>query len=104
MTDPEFVFPITGDWVCSQLSPKFEPGTQWLLTFFEVPYPGRRMPKLEQLRENTSSGPMFISTSDLCEALKGVPQVWQLDIRNADNATIQLYIEDGEVFEQHLGP
>ncbi len=41
-------------------------------------------------------------TADLCEALAGAPQVWVLDIRLASDAAVQLYIEDGEVFEVNL--
>lgn len=33
---------------------------------------------------------------------RGAPQVWVLDIRLVTDNNVQLYIEDGEVFEVNL--
>lgn len=58
---------------------------------------------LGELRERVVNGPVEVCTGDLCDALDGAPQVWVLDMRLSSDNNVQLYIEDGEVFEEHLG-
>lgn len=47
-------------------------------------------------------GQPAVSTADLCDALADAPQVWVLDIRLSSDQEVQLYIEDGEVFDENL--
>lgn len=49
-----------------------------------------------------TNGPVQASTADLCDALTVAPQVWVLDIRLSLDNDVQIYIEDGEVFEMNL--
>lgn len=95
-------FPITGDMVSEAIEANFSTNDTWLLSHLDVPSGSESPAILNQLRERMANGPSEVSTGDLCNALAGAPQVWVLDIRLSSDNDVQLYIEDGEVFEASL--
>ncbi|MGF6418242.1 hypothetical protein ABH900_001721 [Stenotrophomonas sp. AN71] len=102
MTVNAWGFPITGDRVVEALRTNFSTNDVWLLSDFDVPSGAKSQEILSHLRERMADGPLEVSTADLCDALAGAPQVWVLDIRLSSDEGVQLYIEDGEVFEESL--
>ncbi|WMJ68352.1 hypothetical protein [Stenotrophomonas sp. 24(2023)] len=95
-------FPITGDRVVEALRENFSTNDIWLLLDLDVPSGANSQAILNHLRERMVNSPLEVSTDDLCEALADAPQVWVLDIRLSSDHEVQLYIEDGEVFEENL--
>lgn len=103
MTVKAWAFPITGDRVVEVLRESFSTNDIWLLSHLDVPSGAKSKAILSHLRERMVNGPLEVSTGDLCDALADAPQVWVLDIRLLSDPEVQLYIEDGEVFEENLG-
>lgn len=95
-------FPITGDRVGEVLMGAFGADEAWLVSHMDVPSGITSSTILSGLRERLASGPVKVSTGDLCDALAGAPQVWVLDICLSSDKNVQLYIEDGELFEANL--
>ncbi len=102
MTVNAWGFPITGDRVVEALRKNFSTNDIWLLSHLDVPSGVESKATLGHLRERMVNRPLEVSTGDLCDALAGAPQVWVLDIRLSSDHEVQLYIEDGEVFEESL--
>ncbi|GEM_PF-1021349 len=102
MTLNAWGFPITGDRVVEALRTNFSTNDMWLLSDLDVPSGAKSQAILSHLRERMTDSPLEVSTADLCDALADAPQVWVLDIRLSSDQEDQLYIEDGEVFEENL--
>ena len=102
MTQRTWGFPITGNDVSDALTCNVRSDERWHVLHMDVPSGMASTNALDELRETLTGGPAEMVTADLCEALAGAPQVWVLDIRLASDAAVQLYIEDGEVFEVNL--
>lgn len=102
MNSGEWDFPIAGATVSHVLRGQFNPEEVWELALLDVPTGELPAPTLDALRAEVDAGGCLVSTAALCKALDGAPQLWVLDIRLASNREVQLYIEDGEVFEIHL--
>lgn len=102
MAEIAWGFPITGNKVSEVLMGNFIAEDMWRLSFLDVPSGTESPETLNELRDRMDSGPVEMSTGDLCEALAGAPQVWVLDMRLVSDTNVQLYIEDGEVFELNL--
>jgi hypothetical protein len=102
MVEVHWGFPIMGSNVSDLIRSSFGAGEVWQIFYMDVPSGAQSPPLLDQLRERMESGRTEISTTDLCDALVGAPQVWVLDMRLASDNDVQLYIEDGEVFEMKL--
>lgn len=102
MTTEDWSFPITGTKVSEVLRGHFSPEEVWELRFIDIPSGDLPVPSLDALREKASKQTCHISTAGLCEALEGAPQVWILDIRLASDSSVELYIEDGEMFQINL--
>lgn len=101
MSEIAWGFPITGARVRESLR-NFGAEDMWLIAHMDVPSATDAPTALNDLRDRMTNGPVQASTSDLCDALTGAPQVWVLDIRLLHDDDVQLYIEDGEVFEVNL--
>jgi hypothetical protein len=95
-------FPITGNRVSEVLRGAFDADEMWLVSHLDVPSGTASSTMLSVLRGRMENGPATVSTGDLCDALAGAPQVWVLDICLSSDRGVQLYIEDGEVFEADL--
>ncbi|WP_164116824.1 hypothetical protein [Stenotrophomonas maltophilia] len=95
-------FPITGDRVGEVLMGAFGADETWLVSHMDVPSGTTSSTILGVLRERMANGPATVSTGNLCDALAGVPQVWVLDVCLSSDKDVQLYIEDGELFEANL--
>ncbi len=102
MTVNAWGFPITGDRVVEALGTNFSTNDMWLLSDLDVPSGAKSQAILSQLRDRMEDGPLEVSTVDLCNALADAPQVWVLNVRLSSDYEVQLYIEDGEVFEESL--
>jgi hypothetical protein len=92
-------FPITGSECSAVLSAAAQPEEMWALTDIETM--GSAL-QLGNLWRQVRGGPVSISTSDLCAALNLAHQVITLHVRLKKNLSMELYIEDGMVFERHL--
>lgn len=95
MTETVCSFPITGNKVSEVLRGALGADEMWLVSHMDVPSGIASSTILSGLREGVASGPVKVSTGDLCDALVGAPQVWVLDIRLSSGKDVQLYIEDG---------
>ena len=102
MSEIAWGFPITGNRVSEALRANFGAENMWLIAHMDVPSATDAPTALNDLRDRMTNGPVQASTADLCDALTGAPQVWVLDIRLSHDNDVQLYIEDGEVFEVNL--
>ncbi|MCF7752763.1 hypothetical protein KQ945_18530, partial [Bacillus subtilis subsp. subtilis] len=101
-TVKEWGFPIAGADVTKALNARFSPEDIWELSFFDVPSGTQPSTLLHAIGDAVYGGPCQISTSDLCAALDGAPQVWILDIRLLSNRSINMHIEDGVLFELNV--
>ncbi len=102
MTEMVWGFPIAGNAVVDALKCNFRSDELWHVVHMDVPSGMASATALNELREKMTGGPVEMVTAELCEVLAGAPQVWVLDIRLASDNAVQLYIEDGEVFEVNL--
>ncbi len=103
MSKIDWGFPITGNRVAEEMLSKFSANEVWVISYMDIPSGIGDFTILDDIRERVVNGPVKVSSADLCNALAGAPQVWVLDIRLSSDSTVQLYIEDGEVFEMNLG-
>jgi len=94
-------FPIDGITCSNVLNNAATSEKNWILsnieTLTDVPALA-----LGDLWEKVQNGPLTITTSNLCKALDLASQVIILDVRLAENPSIQLYIDDGLMIECNL--
>lgn len=95
-------FPITGAAVCSELGECCEPNALWLLRDIETLSGEADAEPLGILWSKTSVAPVQITTHELCDALKLAAQVISLDIQLLENASVELWIDDGELVSDTL--
>ena len=95
-------FPIDGPTVCRVLE-RCSPDDVWILSQIETLAGGVLSP-LGPLWGRVASGPIKITTRELCDALAFATQVIILDVRLATDESRELYIDDGELVSVSLGP
>jgi hypothetical protein len=94
-------FPITGGSCSVVLSAAVNPEKTWILTSIETlsDVPAR---ELGDLWRQVQTGPVTLTTVDLCAALDLASQVVTLDVKLVENLAVELLIEDGVTVECHL--
>lgn len=87
-------FPISGGACSAVLSAVAGPEESWILTNIETlsDVPAR---ELGDLWRQVQTGPVTLTTIDLCAALNLASQVVTLDVRLVENLAVELLIEDG---------
>jgi len=93
--------PLSGAVVVEKLTRAAPPDANWILFDIEtLPIAGLDVNVLGDLWRKAK--PFTISTTDLVSALQKANQVIVLDLKLSENSKINLYIEDGEIFEINL--
>lgn len=94
-------FPISGGACSVALSAVAGPAKTWILANIETlsDVPSR---ELGDLWRQVQTGPVTLTTVDLCAALDSASQVVTLDVKLVENLAVELLIEDGVTVECHL--
>lgn len=89
-------FPLNGAMICELLQMHYAPDDQWTLTHLETFTDGKVSP-LGPLWQRLGTGPIQISTQELCIALADAVQVVVLWIQLTRDTAIELSIADGRL-------
>lgn len=87
-------FPIYGSTVCSLLGAQFSPEQLWVIMDIETLSDTKAL-ILGELWRRVQTGPVKLTTRELCRALALASQIISLDIYLEDNPLIEVLIDDG---------
>jgi len=95
-------FPIHGSSICSLLGERFTPEQLWVMMDIET-LSDTKAVVLGELWQRIQTGPVKLTTRELCNALELASQIISLDIHLEDNPAIEVFIDDGLAVKCLLG-